>query len=129
MNLYIVNQNPQSNYNDKEGVEYEFPTKIPNGKNIKTGDKLIFNLSKKVAQKLNLSNCTITGIARVDKVVQFQIQGKEMAKATYTWYKKFQNNISFEDIGGDIRNNKTNSINKVPVEQSLEFLLSLLKIQ
>ncbi len=29
-----------------------------------------------------------------------------MAKATYLWYKKFNQNISFEDVGGDLINKK-----------------------
>ena len=127
--VFIVNQNPKSKYDDMEGVEYEYPTKIPNGKNIKQGDILIFNLSKKVAVSLKLGDATISGIARVNSVTKLQKNGKQMAKATYSWYKKFNQNISFEEIGGDIRNNKNNSINRIPFELSFELLLELLKIK
>ena len=127
--VFIVNQNPKSKYDDMEGVEYEYPTNIPNGKNIKKGDILIFNLSKKVALSLKLGDATISGIARVNSVTNFQKNEKQMAKATYSWYKKFTQNISFEEIGGDIRNNKNNSINRIPFELSFELLLELLKIK
>jgi hypothetical protein len=128
-NIFIVNQNPISKYNDKEGLEYEYPTKIPNGKNIKRVDLLIFNLSKKVAVSLKMGDATISGIARVNKVTIFQKNGKQMAKASYSWFKKFNQNVSFEEIGGDIRNNKNNSINRIPIEQSFELLLEFLKIK
>ena len=127
--LFIDNQNPKSKYDDKEGMEYEYPTSIPNGKNIKKGDILIFNLSKKVAISLKLGNATISGIARVKDVTQFQKNRKRMAIASYLWYKKFNQNISFEEIGGDLRNNKNNSINRIPFELSFELLLELLKIK
>jgi hypothetical protein len=128
-NIFIVNQNPKSKYNDKEGLEYEYPTKIPNGKNINKGDLLIFNLSKKVALSLKMGDATISGIARVNKVTKFQKNGKQMATASYSWFKKFNQNVSFEEIGGDIRNNKNNSINRIPFEQSFDLLLELLKIK
>jgi hypothetical protein len=127
--VFIVNQNPKSKYDDKEGMEYEYPTKIPNGKNIKKGDILIFNLSKKVAVSLKYGDATISGIARVNSVTNFQKNGIQMAKASYLWYKKFDRNISFHEIGGDIRNNKNNSINRIPFELSFELLLELLKIK
>jgi len=127
--VFIVNQNPKSKYDDKEGMEYEYPTNIPNGKNIKKGDILIFNLSKKVAITLKLGDATISGIARVNSVTKFQKNEKQMAKASYSWFKKFNQNISFEEIGGDIRNNKNNSINRIPFELSFELLLELLKIK
>ena len=127
--IFIVNQNPVSKYDDKEGLEYEYPTKIPNGKNIKKGDLLIFNMSKKVAANLKLADATISGIARVNQVTEFIINDQKMAKASYLWYKKFNNNIPFKIIGGDLRNNKNNSINRIPLEQSFELLLELLKIK
>lgn len=128
LNIFIVNQNEQSKYNDIEGIEYEFPTKIPNGKTIKEGDLLIFNFSKKEAIRLNLNNATISGIARVDKIIYFRKNEVNMARATYSWYKKFVKNISFELIGGDLRNNKNNSINKIPFELNFNMIIELLKI-
>lgn len=125
--IFIVNQNPSSKYDDKEGLEYEYPTSIPNGKNIKKGDILIFNLSKKVAINLKFGNATISGIARVKDITKFQKNNRQMAKVSYLWYKRFNKNISFEEIGGDIRNNKNNSINRIPFELNYELLLELLK--
>ena len=41
MNIFIVNQNPDSFYNDVEGEHYDYPSVIPNGRQIKVGDYLI----------------------------------------------------------------------------------------
>jgi len=48
MNIFLVSQNPDSKYNDVEGQHYDYPTSIPNGKQIKVGDCLIFVLSSKL---------------------------------------------------------------------------------
>ncbi len=52
MNIFIVNQNPDSKYNDVEGQYYNYPTSIPNGKQVKVGDYLIFSLSSLSAKNL-----------------------------------------------------------------------------
>ena len=38
MDIFIVNQNPDSKYNDEVGKRYDYPTSIANGKQIKIGD-------------------------------------------------------------------------------------------
>ena len=126
--IFIVNQNPKSKYDDKEGLEYEYPLSIPNGRNIKKGDILVFNISKKIAVSLKLGNATLSGIARVKSVIEFDKDGRKMAKATYLWYRKFEKHISFDEIGGDVRNNKNNSINRVPIEVEFSFVLDLLRV-
>ena len=77
MNIFIVNQNPESNYNDSEGEFYNYPTSIPNGKQVGVGDLLLFLLSSKSALKLNLGESRVTGIAKIDDITfydQFEKQ-------------------------------------------------------
>ena len=113
MDIFIVNQNPDSKYNDEVGKRYDYPTSIANGKQIKVGDTLIFNLSSKSSKKLNLGNKRIIGIAKIDSIIIYDTEKKEMAIASYEWYKKFEQPLSFEEIGGDPRSNISNSINRI----------------
>lgn len=127
MNIYLVSQNPDSNYNDSEGKHYDYPTSIPNGKQLKVGDLLLFALSSKSAVKLNFGNHRITGIAKIDNITLYNQVNKQMAIASYEWFKKFESPLSFEDIGGDPRLNIQHSINKISEEMYLEILLQIIK--
>ena len=128
MDIFIVNQNPDSKYNDEVGKRYDYPTSIANGKQIKVGDTLIFNLSSKSSKKLNLGNKRIIGIAKIDSIIIYDTEKKEMAIASYEWYKKFEQPLSFEEIGGDPRSNISNSINRISTEFQAEILLNLIKV-
>jgi hypothetical protein len=128
MDIFIVNQNPDSKYNDEVGKRYDYPTSIANGKQIKVGDILIFNLSSKSSKKLNLGNKRIIGIAKIDSIIIYDTEKKEMAIASYEWYKKFEQPLSFEEIGGDPRSNISNSINRILIEFQTEILLNLIKV-
>ena len=127
MNIYLVSQNPDSNYNDSEGKHYDYPTSIPNGKQLKVGDLLLFALSSKSAVKQNFGNQRITGIAKIDNITLYNQVNKQMAIASYEWFKKFESPLSFEDIGGDSRLNIQHSINKISEEMYLEILLQIIK--
>jgi hypothetical protein len=126
MNIFIVNQNPDSKYNDVEGQYYNYPTSIPNGKQIKVGDYLIFNLSSISAKKLNLGENRITGIAKIDNITLYNHEDKQMALASYEWFKKFSTPISFKNIGGDPRVNTNFAINKISVDKHAEILLQII---
>ncbi len=128
MDIFIVNQNPDSKYNDEEGKRYDYPTSIANGKQIKIGDILIFNLSSKSSKKQNLGNKRIIGIAKIDSIIKYDTGTKEMSIASYEWYKKFEQPLSFEEIGGDPRTNISNSINRIPTEFQVDILINLIKL-
>ena len=128
MDNFVVNQNPDSKYNDEEGKRYDYPTSIANGKQIKVGDILIFNLSSKSSKKLNLGNKRIIGIAKIDSIIKYDTETKEMAIASYEWYKKFEQPLSFEEIGGDPRSNISNSINRISTEFQENILINLIKV-
>jgi hypothetical protein len=127
MNIFFVNQNPDSKYNDEVGKRYDYPTSIANGKQIKVGDILIFNLSSKSSKKLNLGAKRIIGIGKIDSIIIYDNEIKEMALASYEWYRKFEPPLSFEDIGGDPRSNTNNSINRITKEVHSELLLNIIK--
>ena len=50
------------------------------------------------------------------------IDKHDQATAFYGWYKEFDTPFTFEQIGGDPRNNKTNSINSIPEDREEEIL-------
>ena len=127
MNIFIINQNPYSKYNDEEGKRYDYPRSIPNGQQIKIGDVFIFNLSVKTAKKQKLGDKRLTGIAKIDNITLYNQEGKEMALASYEWYKKFESPLSFMDIGGDPRTNINNSLNKISKEKQVEILFQIIK--
>jgi hypothetical protein len=127
MNIYLVSQNPDSNYNDSAGEHYDYPTSIPNGKQIKVGDLLLFALSSKAALKLKFGEGRITGIAKIDDITIYSQDGKQMALASYEWFKVFETPLSFEQIGGDPRTNIQHSMNKISKEKHSEILLQIIK--
>ncbi len=127
MNIFIVNQNPESNYNDSEGEFYNYPRSIPNGKQVGVGDLLLFLLSSKSALKLNLGESRVTGIAKIDDITFYDQFEKQMAIASYEWFKEFKSPLSFEQIGGDPRINIQHSINKIPKERYPEILSKIIK--
>lgn len=127
MNIYLVSQNPGSNYNDAEGKHYDYPTSIPNGKQLKVGDLLLFSLSSKSAKKLNFGENRITGIAKIDNITLYSQLGKQMAIASYEWFRMFESPLSFEQIGGDPRMNIQHSMNKISEENYLEILMRIIK--
>jgi len=127
MNIFLVSQNPDSKYNDVEGQHYDYPTSIPNGKQIKVGDCLIFVISSKSAQQLNLGDNRITGIAKIDNITLYNHEDKQMALASYEWFKKFSTPLSFINIGGDPRTNKNFAMNKIAADRQAEILLQIIK--
>ena len=127
MNIFIINQNPYSKYNDEEGKRYDYPRSIPNGQQIKIGDVFMFNLSVKTTKKQKLGDKRLTGIAKIDNITLYNQEGKEMALASYEWYKKFESPLSFADIGGDPRTNTNNAMNKISKEKHMEILLQIIK--
>jgi hypothetical protein len=127
MNIFIVNQNPDSTYNDQEGKHYDYPTSIPCGRQINIGDYLLFNLSKKWAKKLNLGDKRLTGIAKIDEITIYNQNDKEMALASYEWFKEFNTPLTFEQIGGEMRSNINNAMNKIDHEKVNEILIKIIQ--
>lgn len=118
MATWIVLQKQVSEYADEEGVSYNYPLHIPNGKQIKPGDYLICCMTSKEA----LEGKRVFGIGRVSEV---EIQDNGRATATYGWYREFDEPYTFDELGGDPRSNQTNSINRVSEERE-HFILPIL---
>ena len=127
MNIFLVSQNPDSKYNDVEGQHYDYPTSIPNGQQIEVGDYLLFSLSSKSAKQLDLGENRITGIAKIDNIQLYNHEDKQMALASYEWFKKFTTPLSFKNIGGDPRININFAMNKISADRHVEILLQIIK--
>ena len=126
-NIFLVNQKPDSKWDDKECERYNFSASIPNGQQIRSGDILIVNLPKKYAQKMNYGDKRIVGIGEIDEVVLYKFKGEQMKYAVYSWYKKFDPPLMFDDIGGDPRSNIQHAMNKFADEDKLKALLGIIK--
>ncbi|MCF8020943.1 MAG: hypothetical protein K9L62_16305 [Vallitaleaceae bacterium] len=126
MNFYIVTQTPGLGYDDKEGVQYDYPVSIPDGKQIRIWDVLISNLTKKKARKLGNENQRLTGFAIIEDIKLKMNDNRRFAITRYFTYKKFEPRLTFKDIGGDPRSNQTNSINMINIHRIIDILLYIL---
>lgn len=121
MSTWIVLQKPSSGYADEPGISYEYPRSIANGRQIKANDILIVAEPVKVTGDRN----QIIGWGVVDNVINYMRNGKDMANAVYAVYHELSPRLSFEAVGGDPRNNRTNSINRVPAGMEVRILEAL----
>lgn len=121
MSTWIVLQKPRSGYSDEPGISYEYPRSIPNGQRIKANDILIVAEPVKVTGDRN----QIIGWGVVDSVITYARNGKDMANAVYAVYHELSPRLSFEAVGGDPRNNRTNSINRVSEGDEVRILEAL----
>lgn len=115
---WMVLQNPESIYDDKESECYEYPRSIPNGVRIAVGDYLICTLSKKDSE----GGKRIIGIGKIDRIREFLKNDRKMRKAYYEWYRDFEDPKTFDFIGGDPRNNIYNAMNSIPKERVKEIV-------
>jgi hypothetical protein len=118
MSTWVVLQKPRSGYSDEPGISYEYPRSIPNGQQIQANDILIVAEPVKVTGDRN----QIIGWGVVDSVITYVRNGKDMANAVYAVYHELSPRLSFEAVGGDPRNNRTNSINRVPEAAEVRIL-------
>jgi hypothetical protein len=121
MPTWIVLQKPSSGYADEPGISYEYPRSIANGRQIKASDILIVAEPVKVTGDRN----QIIGWGVVDNVINYVRNGKDMANAVYAVYHELSPRLSFAAVGGDPRNNRTNSINRVPEGMEVRILGAL----
>lgn len=112
MATWLVLHNKDSNYGDVIGKTYEYPIGIPNSRNIKVGDDLVFCLTKKSSK----DDKRILGFGKINEIEPKQpILGDKRKRlaAHLINYKSFNPPLTFWQIGGDTRTNKTNSINRI----------------
>jgi hypothetical protein len=126
MDIFVVLQDPVSKYNDVEGKYYNYPTSIPNGKQIREGDFLLFFMSSKASKKLGHNYNLLTGLAKIDNITLYSHFNKQMAMASYSWFRKFEFSLSFEEIGGDPRLNLQHSMNKIENDKKFELMANLI---
>jgi hypothetical protein len=125
MSTWVVLQKPRSGYSDEPGISYEYPRSIPNGQQIKANDILIVAEPVKVTGDRN----QIIGWGVVDSVITYLRNGNAMANAVYAMYHELSPRLSFAAVGGDPRNNRTNSINRVPEGIEARILEALTRAQ
>jgi hypothetical protein len=123
MTSWLVLQKSKSKYQDVEGLSYEYPSHISHAKKIGEGDYLVCTLPKKSSK----GGRRIFGIGRVDKIENYEREGKPYLRANYGWYRDFSKPYTFSEVGGDPRE-KPNTIQSIaPISQSKESdLLELL---
>jgi hypothetical protein len=130
-NVYFVFQKPESEYHDSPFERYDFPISIPNGRNLKVGDLLVFDLTSKGAQQINGDKyLRLTGFGVVGEIIEYKNHIDEIRRiATYSWHKKFEKALSFDDFGGaDIKVNAQHSICAIKQESVVGFLIQLLEL-
>jgi hypothetical protein len=103
---WLVLQAKASQYEDVLGQVYEYPQTIPNAKNIGVGDVLVVGLASRDASGDGL----ILGLGRVGTIER---TANETYKARFDRYLPISPPAAFDDLGGDPRANKMNSINRV----------------
>ena len=106
---WIVLQSGDAAYRDIEGRAYHFPLGIPNGRRIAPGDVIVVARTAKMADS---DGGRLIGVGLVDRV---EPEGEE-ATAWYGWYQALTPPVSFAEVGGDPRNNHTNSITTATIE-------------
>lgn len=121
MSTWVVLQKPRSGYADEPGISYEYPRSIANGQQIRANDILIVAEPVKVTGERR----QIIGWGVVDNVITYNRNGKDMANAVYSVYNELSPRLSFEAVGGDPRNNRTNSINRIPDGVDMRILQAL----
>lgn len=117
MATWLVLHKKHSEYGDVIGEVYEFPIGIPNSKQIKIGDTLVFCLTKKSSDdsKRILGYGKISHMEPRPPLPNDKHQRQRLA-AYLVDYRKFSPALSFKDIGGDPRSNHTNSISRINIK-------------
>ncbi len=92
----------------REGEVYDYPYSIPNAQQISPADVLVCYR----AQREAVGGQRIFGVGRVDKIVP----DGDRILAVYDRYVALKPARSFDNIGGDPRNNRRNAINALDVE-------------
>ena len=114
MATWLVLHKKHSGYGDVIGETYEYPLGIPNSKQIKVGDYIVFCLTKKSAD----DDKRLLGYGRVESLeskppLKEDPRALKRLAAHLVDYQKFEPALSFADIGGDPRTNFTNSISRI----------------
>jgi hypothetical protein len=130
-NVYFVFQKPESAYHDLPFERYDFPVSIPNGRNLTTGDLVVFDLTSKGAQLINGNKeLRLTGFGVVGEIIEYQTDEGEIRRiATYSWHHKFNVALGFKDFGSDdLKVNAQHSICAIKNDMVVDFMINLLKL-
>jgi hypothetical protein len=104
--VWMFLQGADSHYEDEHGRHYEYPPSIPNGRRVKVGDAVVVALPGKDAEDGRRVVATAV-IGEIESV------GDERLRAVYEDWVGIDPPLTFEELGGDPRPNKSNSINRI----------------
>jgi MoxR-like ATPase len=102
-------QGSQSKYRDTDGKQYNYPLGIPNSLQIQVEDLLICYRPANEASE----GRRIFGLGRIGVLVP---DGGDGRLARYDRYMAITPNLTFDQLGGDPRNNRTNAIVPAPAD-------------
>ena len=104
--VWLVLWADDSDYDNVEGVQYQFPARIPNGRQISAGDAIVTARSAAAST----AGQRVFGVGRIGSV---RPSKSDRRSALFDRYCGFDDPATFDELGGDPRSNKTNSINRV----------------
>jgi hypothetical protein len=105
-NSWLVLQAQRSSYADVTGRAYEYPSHIPNASRLSVGDSVVIAVPAEEA----VDEGRITGLGRIGRIEE-KSNGRRVA--LFDRFAQLAPSSSFEDVGGDPRRNKSNSINAI----------------
>ena len=84
MTVFLVNQKPDSIYDDEHGIGYHYPSSIPNGRRISEGDYLVCSLTSGTSK----AGKRIFGIGRIGSITRQMENGREHSFAKYSMFSR-----------------------------------------
>ena len=120
--IYIAAYNPESKYEDKINCVYNYRADLPNAKQIKKGDLLIFYNTKKSSRDYGIFSFAI-----IHQIVDTVYSGKHHKSAVYNHHVELTL-LSMKSITGeDYRENIQHSMSRIKPALETELLLNILK--
>lgn len=104
---WMVMQAEDSVYDDVVGRHYEYPPTIPNGRRVRPGDHVVCVRPSKESP----DGRRVFAVATVGTVEDVS---DDRRRAIYLDYRAIEPHLTFDEIGGDPRVNRSNSINRIP---------------
>lgn len=116
--VWLVLSKPGSRYDDRPGMQYHYPTRIPNGQQIAEGDVLVV-----FRPKVGSRPAEVTGVGLVDHVEHLE---DDTRLAVYSQYVAVPETIAIsEPLGAEPRANLRNAMNRLDLAylQALDSLI------
>lgn len=119
--IYIAAYNPESKYEDKINCVYNYRADLPNAKQIKKGDLLIFYNTKKSSRDYGIFSFAI-----IHKIIDTVYSGKHHKSAIYNQHVELTLMSLKSNTGEDYRENIQHSMSRVKPTLETELLFNIL---